>query len=97
MEVAAFLLFACLVELVVTVYCVVRVRVLVSELHVMQDTVSNLGRILGDVAAEQGKDVSLPDSDSAVLDDAMGVLSSASDDDLAKAAQLMAALGLNKD
>lgn len=97
MEVAGFLLLACLVELVATVVCVVRVRVLVGELHVMQDTVSNLGRILGDVASEQGKDVSLPVSDSAVLDDAVGVLSSASDADLAKAAQLVAALGLTKD
>ena len=97
MEVAAFLLFACLVELVVTVYCVVRVRVLVSELHVMQDTVSNLGRILGDVAAEQGKDVPLPASDAAVLGDAVDVLSSASPADLEKAAQLVAALGLTKD
>ena len=97
MEVAAFLLFACLVELVVTVYCVVRVRVLVSELHVMQDTVSNLGRILGDVAAEQGKDVPFSAPDAAVLGDAVDVLSSASPADLEKAAQLVAALGLNKD
>lgn len=93
MEVAVFLLLLVLVELVCTVFCVVRCRDMSREVRVLQDTVCNQGRLLADVAGDAAASVPCPEPDV----DFAELLSKATPQDMEAAAKVIAAFGLDKD
>lgn len=97
MWVAIFLLLAVVVDCLLTVWCLARLRGYVEQMSMVRRVVENQGRMLVDVSNDgngQLQDIEVPEVDTDTAAAAASLLSEASPEDLAKAASILEKLGL---